>query len=110
MEFRSVCNVLLFCTLKDFFMRFQIANGLAHCHSHRLLHLDVKPSNVLVSEDLSMCKLTDFGCSRVADLLPNGVLVAPDSLSTSSFGTIAYKAPELLKVRMASFFPCSDFV
>uniref|UniRef100_A0A0N5AZL4 non-specific serine/threonine protein kinase n=1 Tax=Syphacia muris TaxID=451379 RepID=A0A0N5AZL4_9BILA len=75
----------------------QIINGLVHCHLHRLLHLDVKPSNILLSDDMSTCKLTDFGCSRIATEVSDGCLMARKALTTSSFGTIVFKAPELLK-------------
>lgn len=47
---------------------------------------------------METCKLTDFGCSRVATEVSCGLLIAPNSTNTSSFGTIAFKAPELLKV------------
>lgn len=75
----------------------QVAKGLAHCHLNNLLHLDVKPSNVVVSFDGKISKLSDFGCSRRAVRLPNGLLQATNALSDTNFGTIAYKAPELLK-------------
>ena len=40
----------------------QISSALQHCHSRGIIHLDVKPSNILVSSQ-GLCKLGDFGCS-----------------------------------------------
>ena len=37
-----------------------VASGLAHCHAHGVLHLDVKPDNVFVSRD-GAYKIGDFG-------------------------------------------------
>lgn len=34
--------------------------GLEHLHSHRLVHMDVKPENIFMSSDAT-CKLGDFG-------------------------------------------------
>ncbi len=40
----------------------QIASALAHCHSQGILHLDIKPENIMVSADLHVT-LIDFGVS-----------------------------------------------
>ena len=39
-----------------------VSAALAHCHARGVLHLDVKPANVLVSSQ-AVFKLGDFGCS-----------------------------------------------
>jgi cyclin-dependent kinase 14 len=39
---------------------FQLLRGLAYCHRRRVLHRDVKPQNLLISE-LGELKLADFG-------------------------------------------------
>uniref|UniRef100_A0A158Q8G2 non-specific serine/threonine protein kinase n=1 Tax=Elaeophora elaphi TaxID=1147741 RepID=A0A158Q8G2_9BILA len=78
-------------------LAFQIINGLMHCHNHLLLHLDVKPANIIVHVNGKTCKLSDFGCSRIAVASSNGLLIASDRTTNTTFGTIAYKAPELLK-------------
>lgn len=43
-----------------------VAAGLAHLHENRIVHLDLKPSNVLVSEGRGIirCKIADFGISK----------------------------------------------
>jgi len=38
----------------------QMARGLQAAHDHRLVHQDIKPANVLMTED-GIAKLTDFG-------------------------------------------------
>lgn len=40
-----------------------ISRALGHCHSQKVLHLDVKPKNILVNLTTNVCKLCDFGSS-----------------------------------------------
>ncbi|VDM40751.1 unnamed protein product [Toxocara canis] len=81
---------------------FQVISALWHCHSNFVLHLDLKPANVVMSNDRLVCKLSDFGCSRSATLSENGILVANCAKCCENFGTVAYKAPELLKGESAT--------
>jgi serine/threonine protein kinase len=65
----------------------QIASALALAHESRLLHGDLKPANIMITE-LGRVKLLDFGLART--------LTAEISDPTKSdlFGTIAFMAPE----------------
>ncbi|KAL6493919.1 Cyclin-dependent kinase 3 [Orobanche gracilis] len=67
---------------------FQILQGLSFCHSQKVLHRDLKPQNLLLSNDRKTVKLADFGLARTIDV--------PLPQYTSNVGTSAYKAPELL--------------
>lgn len=40
-----------------------ISAGLEYCHSLGIIHLDVKPLNILVDPTTKTCKLCDFGAS-----------------------------------------------
>lgn len=68
----------------------QLAGGLAAVHTHGLLHRDVKPANVLVTED-GFAKLADFGISR--PLHGEETVTATGALT----GTPGYLAPEVAK-------------
>lgn len=69
----------------------QFLSGLHHIHSKRLVHFDVKPDNVLIS-DRKEALLSDFGLARPRDL--NGVagqdriygkMVPPEAFRTEAF-------------------------
>lgn len=72
----------------------EIATGLNHLHSHSILHLDLKPENVLWGElgtgkDLAV---SDFGLARA---LPRQPGTPHDQLFVQAeTGTVAYMSPE----------------
>ena len=41
----------------------QLLKGVAYCHSHRVIHRDLKPQNLLIDKNGSI-KLADFGLAR----------------------------------------------
>lgn len=49
----------------------QTARGLRYSHSKNLLHLDIKPGNILLNQEGDV-KLSDFGLSRAASHLTEG--------------------------------------
>ncbi len=66
----------------------QAAAGLAHAHQRNLVHRDVKPGNILVTEG-GRTKVTDLGLSVLLD--ETGVGTAKIA------GTVDYLAPELVR-------------
>ena len=63
----------------------QIADALGYMHKHKMLHLDLKPLNVMRSADGSRLTLIDFGLSKQYD--SNG---EPESSTTIGLGTPGY--------------------
>jgi serine/threonine protein kinase len=43
----------------------QVCAGLAHAHRHHVIHRDIKPQNLLLTEDRETVKIADFGVARV---------------------------------------------
>ena len=52
------------------YFRFQILNGIQHCHSIKLMHRDLKPANLLVGDN-GVIKIADFGMSHVLSSATN---------------------------------------
>jgi hypothetical protein len=77
-----------------------IASGLAHLHRCKIMHLDMKPANVLVanlSPSAPTCvKLADFGLSQSRD---TSQTFKGDYVE----GTLLYMAPEMLREKLFSF-------
>lgn len=62
-----------------------VARTLTHCHERRVIHRDVKPSNLLEAGDGSV-KLFDFGLALDLD--------DPDAVPGRVYGTPGYISPE----------------
>ncbi len=43
----------------------QICAGLGHAHRNSIIHRDIKPQNLLLTDDRSTVKIADFGVARV---------------------------------------------
>ena len=72
----------------------QVLDGLWHAHSHGVVHRDIKPHNILISED-GRVKIADFGIARAtseAELTQTGMVV----------GTVNYTSPEQAKGETAT--------
>jgi len=98
-----------------------VSAALSYIHRRGLVHLDLKPANIIVTES-DRCKLTDFGCSQRLpsacrdddDTVRRSVAVQRSGGSQSSrrrgsptlSGTFAYRAPELF--RGAAVSPAAD--
>lgn len=65
----------------------QLLQGIAYCHSRRVLHRDLKPQNLLIDESGSI-KLADFGLARAVGI--------PMRMYTHEIITLWYRPPEVL--------------
>eukprot|EP00744_Colponema_vietnamica_P002587 GILI01004031.1.p1 GENE.GILI01004031.1~~GILI01004031.1.p1 ORF type:complete len:307 (+),score=71.25 GILI01004031.1:108-1028(+) len=66
---------------------YQIINGIAFCHSHRVLHRDLKPHNLLIDRS-GYVKVADFGLARCVGL--------PAKTYTHEVVTLWYRSPDVL--------------
>ncbi|CAK8681977.1 unnamed protein product, partial [Clavelina lepadiformis] len=77
----------------------EIANGLAFIHNlfddKRLLHGDIKPENILMTEDLH-CKIGDFGAAQLSNYTCTAAPADRQNARSVQF-TSQYAAPERLQ-------------
>ncbi len=68
---------------------YQVANGLSYLHAFGVLHRDLKPDNIMLSDSSEnpTLKIMDFGLSKV---------LGPGERVSDGFGTLSFVAPEVL--------------
>ena len=64
----------------------QIASALETAHKHNIIHRDIKPHNIIITED-GMAKVTDFG---IAKAVSNSTITA----FGTTIGSVHYFSPE----------------
>ena len=65
----------------------QVSMGLEAAHSHKIVHRDVKPQNIIISTD-GKVKVTDFGIARAA---------SSNTISSNVMGSVHYSSPEQVR-------------
>ena len=63
----------------------QLCDALAYAHSHKILHRDIKPGNIMINQD-DQVKVADFGLARPIT----------GEAEENPFGTPDYAAPEIM--------------
>lgn len=81
----------------------QITRALQHAHGQRLIHRDVKPKNIMLTEG-GVAKLMDMGLARVAD---DSTAIAAEA--GRLFGTPYYISPEQIIGKATVDFRCDIY-
>lgn len=66
---------------------YQLLRGIAFCHENRVLHRDLKPQNLLISQNGDL-KIGDFGLARAYGI--------PVNTFSNEVVTLWYRAPDVL--------------
>jgi cyclin-dependent kinase len=61
-KYLDICDSGLETAILKSFL-YQLLCGVAFCHTHRVLHRDLKPQNLLINREGKL-KLADFGLAR----------------------------------------------
>ncbi len=62
----------------------QVARGIQAAHAKNIIHRDIKPQNIIISND-GKVKVTDFGIARAA---------SEDTIHSDVMGSVHYSSPE----------------
>ncbi|KAH7428385.1 hypothetical protein KP509_10G090200 [Ceratopteris richardii] len=69
-------------------LMYQLCKGVAHLHSHGVMHRDLKPQNLLIDKEKGLLKIADLGLGRA--------FTVPLKSYTHEIVTLWYRAPEVL--------------
>ena len=72
----------------------QLAQGINEAHRHGIIHRDIKPQNILIT-DSGVLKIADFGIAMIQSL-------AQVTESTTIMGSLHYLAPEIVRGEKAT--------
>jgi serine/threonine protein kinase len=92
LEYMSGGDLLSLCSrrpigLNDALLYFeQIAEALAYAHSQQVIHRDIKPKNLLLSENHKVVKIADFGVAKMTHM--------DSDQEITRVGTNVYAPPE----------------
>lgn len=82
----------------------QICNAVEHAHKHNVLHRDLRPANVFVT-DKGLVKVGDFGTARVIELAAHGTTVigSPPYMAPEQFDGRAVFASDLYSIGVTAY-------
>src|SRR5436190_6357910 len=82
----------------------QICNALDHAHQQGVIHRDLRPGNVLVTES-GLLKVADFGTSRFIELAAHGntVIGSPPYMAPEAFHGKAVFASDIYSVGVTMY-------
>ncbi|KAK8876123.1 hypothetical protein M9Y10_006311 [Tritrichomonas musculus] len=86
MNLHKVITEKLFNNAKIVFMIYQIAEGMRYVHFQKVIHRDLKPTNILIESDGTI-KICDFGISK---------LMTAGEQVTKGIGTQKFMSPEVM--------------
>lgn len=72
----------------------KIADALAYLHGHKIIHRDITPMNIMLTEKGDP-RLMDFSVSRMGHM-------SPMTLKSALLGTLSYMSPEMIFKREAA--------
>lgn len=77
----------------------QVLNGVSYAHRKGVIHKDLKPSNILLTDD-ETAKIADFGMAKILERAQQDLELSPgirpSGMSVSGIGTFPYIAPEVV--------------